>query len=185
MADNYVSPLVAVLKPDKTVRWCVDLREVNHAVRRPGIQLPTTDDLLAQASGAKIFSKLDLKSGYSQLELTPDCRHAFVIASPLGYYLFCRLPFGVSSGPELIQRKMEQLRGSCEGVLIYLDDVLVFAGSLAEHDQRLEAVQEVFKANNVTLNDKKCVFSAPELTFFGHRVSASGVAPGADKVKAL
>ena len=185
MADNYVSPLVAVLKPDKTVRWCVDLREVNHAVRRPGIQLPTTDDLLAQASGAKIFSKLDLKSGYSQLELTPDCRHAFVIASPLGYYRFCRLPFGVSSGPELFQRKMEQLLGSCEGVLIYLDDILVFASSQAEHDQRLEAVQEVLKANNVTLNDKKCVFSVPALTFLGHQVSASGVAPGADKVKAL
>ena len=80
---------------------------------------------------------------------------------------------------------MEQLLGSCEGVLIYLDDILVFASSRAEHGQRLEDVQEVLKANNVTLNDKKCVFSAPASTFLGHQVSASGVAPGAGKVKAL
>jgi len=75
-ATDFVSPLVAVPKPDKTVRWCVDLRKVNEAVRRPGVQLPTADDLLAQLSGAKVFSKLDLKSGYSQLEITPECRHA-------------------------------------------------------------------------------------------------------------
>ena len=173
------------MKPDKTVRWCVDLRQVNSAVRRPGVQLPTTDDLLAQVSGATVFSKLDLKSGYSQLELTPDCHHAFVIASPLGHYRFRRLPFGVSSGPELFQRKMEQILGLIEGVLIYLDDILVFASSQQEHDKRLAAVKAALKANYVTLNGKNSAFSVTELTFLGHRVSASGVRPGEDKVKSL
>jgi len=182
---DFVSPLVAVPKPDKSVRWCIDLRCVNQAVKRPGIQLPTTDDLLSQLSDARVFSKLDLKSGYSQLEITPDCRHAFVVASPLGSFRFCRLPFGVSSGPELFQRKMEQILAGIDGVLIYLDDILVFAATQEEHDRRLDLVRSALDKYGVTLNDKKCLVSVSELTFLGHEVSSSGIRPSADKIEAL
>ena len=72
--DDFVSPLVPVPKPDTSVRWCVDLRQVNAAVRRPGIQLPMADDLLSRLGDAQVFSKIDLKTGYSQLEITPECR---------------------------------------------------------------------------------------------------------------
>eukprot|EP00117_Sycon_ciliatum_P002501 scpid23617/ scgid7702/ Retrovirus-related Pol polyprotein from transposon 412; Protease; Reverse transcriptase; Endonuclease len=121
--DDFVSPLVAVPKPDRTYRWCVDLRQVNKSIDRPGLQLPTTDELLGQLANASYFSKIDLKTGYSQLELKPESRRYFVIASPLGYFRFKRLPFGVSSGPELFQRQMEQILAGCEGVVIYLDDI--------------------------------------------------------------
>ena len=184
-ARDFVSPLVATPKPDKTMRWCVDLRQVNAAVRRPGVQLPTADELLSRLSGAQMFSKLDLKSGYSQLEISPECRHAFVVASPLGYFRFCRLPFGVSSGPELFQRKMEQILAGCEGVVIYLDDILIYAPSLEEHDRRKAAVLTALKEYNVTLNDKKCVFQVSELEFLGHHVSAKGISPGPSKVESL
>ena len=184
-ATDFVSPLVSVFKLDKTIRWCVDLRRVNEAVHRPGLQLPSTDDLLSQLAGARVFTKLDLKSGYSQLELTPESRRAFVVASPLGYFRFCRLPFGVCSGPELFQQKMEQILAGCMGVLIYLDDILIFAPSPEEHDIRLKAVMSALDHYGVTLNDKKCVYKASELTFLGHQVSGDGISPGKDKVEAI
>ena len=184
-ATDFVSPLVAVPKADKTVRWCVDLRRVNAAVRRPGVQLPTADDLLAQLAGARVFSKLDLKSGYSQLEISPECSHAFLVASPLGYFCFCRLPFGVSSGPELFQRKMEQILAGCAGVVIYLDDILIFASSQEEHDRRQQAVLATLRDHCVTLNEKKCVFGVTELEFLGHHVTGDGISPGASKVDSL
>ena len=184
-ATDFVSPLVAVPMPDKSTRWCVDLRQINQAVRRPGVQLPTTDDLLSQLAGAKFFSKLDLKSGYSQLGIDRECRHAFVIAIPLGYFRFCRLLFGVSSGPEIFQQKMEQILSSCKGVLIYLDDLLIIAAGQEEHDRRLAVVRAALESYGVTLNDKKCVLDVPELVFLGHHVSAEGVSPDQEKVKAL
>ena len=97
-AKDFISPLVPVAKRDGSIRWCIDLRRVNEAVRRPGVQLPTADDLLAQLADARVFSKIDLRSGYSQLPLTPDCRHAFVIALPLGHFRFCRLPLAFPAG---------------------------------------------------------------------------------------
>ena len=184
-AKDFISPLVPVAKRDGSIRWCVDLRRVNEAVRRPGVQLPTADDLLAQLADARVFSKIDLRSGYSQLPLTPDCRHAFVIASPLGHFRFCRLPFGVSSGPEIFQRKMEQLLSGCEGVVIYLDDILVFAQTAAEHNRRLAVVQKVLKEAGVTINEDKSEYRKGQLTFLGHLVSANGIKPGPDKVAAL
>ena len=183
--DDCVSPLVAVPKPDKTIRWCVDLRQVNKSIDRPGIQLPTADGLLAQLDTAKRFSKIDLKTGYSQLEVTPESQRCFVIASPLGYFRFLRLPFGVSSGPELFQRRMEQILAGCEGVLVYLDDILIFGASQEEHDARLDAVKDALKANQVTINEKKSVFNTTSVTFLGHVVSADGIAPGPDKVTSL
>ena len=185
LPGDYVSPLVAVPKPDKSMRWCVDLRCVNQAVKRPGGQLPNTDDLLAQLGNAEYFTKLDLKSGYSQLEITPECHHAFVVASPLGYFRFCRLPFGVSSGPELFQRKMEQILAGIDGVVIYLDDILVFAPTQEEHDRRLKMVREALPRYCVILNEKKCAWNVTDLTFLGHEVSAAGVRPSRAKVAAL
>ena len=182
---DFVSPLVPVSKTDKTIRWCVDLRQVNQAVKRPGIQLPTADDLLSQLGGATVFSKIDLKTGYSQLKITPESRRAFVVASPLGYFRFRRLPFGVSSGPEMFQQKMEQILAECNGIVIYLDDILVFGHTQAEHDQRLEAVRAALKANNVTIHPTKSIFNQKELGFLGHQISSEGLGPDPKKIEAL
>ena len=155
-ATDFVSPLVAVPKPDKSTRRFVDLRQVNQAVRWPGVQLPTTDDLLSQLACAKFFSKLDLKSRYSQLKIDLECRHTFVIATPLGYFRFCRLPFGVSSGPEIFEHKMEQILSSCEGVPVYLDDLLIFAARQEEHDRRLDFVRAALESYGVTKRQEVC-----------------------------
>ena len=183
--EDFVSPLVPVTKADGTTRWCVDLRQVNRFICRPGLQLPTADELLSQLAGARVFSKLDLKAGYSQLELQPSSRRYFVVASPLGYFRFCRLPFGVSSGPEVFQAKMEQILNACEGVVCYLDDILVFAPSMEEHDKRLSAVLEALKAYNVTLNDQKSQYRMRQVVFLGHQVSGEGVKPHQEKISAL
>ena len=182
---DFVSPLVPVSKPDKTIRWCVDLRQVSQAIKRPGIQLPTADDLLSQLGGATVFSKIDLKTGYSQLEITPESRRAFVVASPLGYFRFRRPPFGVSSGPEMFQQKMEQILAECNGIVIYLDDILVFGHTQAEHDQRLEAVRAALKANNVTIHPTKSIFNQRELGFLGHQISSEGLGSDPKKIEAL
>ena len=77
--------------------------------------VPTADELLAQLAGAKVLSKIDLKTGYSQLEVTPASQRCLVIAAPLGYYRFRRLPFGVSSGPKLFQQQMVPGCGNIPG----------------------------------------------------------------------
>jgi len=178
-AEDFVSPLVAVPKPDKSIRWCVDLRQV------PGIQLPTADELLAQLAGAKVFSKIDLKTGYSQLEIEPESTKFFVIASPLGYFRFKRLPFGVSSGPELFQQRMEQILAGISGIVIYLDDILIFSASAEEHEKRLDAVKAALNAHGITVNSDKSSYHQPSMAFLGHVVSAEGITPSPAKIEAL
>lgn len=184
-AEDFVSPLVAVPKPDKSIRWCVDLRQVNKSIVRPGIQLPTADELLAQLAGAKVFSKIDLKTGYSQLEIEPESTKFFVIASPLGYFRFKRLPFGVSSGPELFQQRMEQILAGISGIVIYLDDILIFSASAEEHEKRLDAVKAALNAHGITVNSDKSSYHQPSMAFLGHVVSAEGITPSPAKIEAL
>lgn len=94
-----------------------------------------------------------------------------------GLFRYKRLMFGISCAPEIFQKIMEQILSGCEGVLIYIDDVVVFAPTKEIHDTRLRQVLDRIREFNVTLNKEKCKFSVAEVRFNAHRLSAAGVKP--------
>jgi hypothetical protein len=96
---EWCAPIVAVLKPNNKVRLCVDLTKLNENVRRENFPLPTTDNLLAQLSGAKFFSKLDCNSGFHQIPLDEESQELTTFITPFGRFCYLRMPFGISSVP--------------------------------------------------------------------------------------
>lgn len=100
--------MVVVPKSSGKVRICVDLKPLNQSVLREVYPLPTTDEILAQVSGAKLFSKLDANSGFWQIPLAEQSRPLTTFITPFGRYCSNKLPFGISSASEVYQRRMSQ-----------------------------------------------------------------------------
>ena len=132
--------MVVVPKKSGAVRICVDLKPLNSSVLREPYPIPTVDDTLALLSGATHFSKLDANSGFWQVPLAEESHHLTTFITPSGRYQFNMLPFGISSAPELFQRRMSRILDGLEGVVCLIDDVLVFGKSQEEHNARLLAV---------------------------------------------
>uniref|UniRef100_A0A1X7SNP3 Reverse transcriptase domain-containing protein n=1 Tax=Amphimedon queenslandica TaxID=400682 RepID=A0A1X7SNP3_AMPQE len=99
-----------------------------------------------------MFSKLDANSGFWQIELEPESSKLTTFITPYGRYMFNRLPFGISSAPELFQKRISEILRGCDGVVGLIDDVLVYGRSDEEHHQRLMKVLERLKKEGVTLN---------------------------------
>ena len=105
--------------------------------------------------------------------------------NPLRQVFFNRLPFGITSAPELFQQQMCKILDGLLGVLRMIDDVLVHGKSQDEHDQRLQAVLDRLQRANVTLNKAKCEFSRNSVKFLGQIIDQSGIRPDPDKVNAI
>jgi len=95
------------------------------------------------------------------------------------------MPFGIKSAQEVFQKRMSQLLGDLPGVETDIDDILVWGGNQEEHDSRLTAVLKRCEEINLTLNQDKCLFGVPEVTYIGHILNAEGVKPDPAKVRAI
>ncbi|XP_055584948.1 uncharacterized protein K02A2.6-like [Uranotaenia lowii] len=137
---TWVSPLVVVGKSNGEPRLCLDLRRVNEAVLREHHPMPSVDDYLAKLGRGRLWSKLDIKEAFLQIELEEESRDVTTFMTRRGLYRFKRLPFGLVTAPELFQKAMDETLRGCDGVFWYLDDVLVEGKDLKEHDERLDQV---------------------------------------------
>lgn len=102
-----------------------------------------------------------------------------------GLYRYTRLMFGITCAPEMFQKLMEQILSGCDGVLIFLDDIVVHAPDKELHDTRLRKVMNRLREYNVLLNREKCVFAVSQIRFIGHIFTASGVTPIHDHLAAV
>ena len=110
----WVSPVVVVPKQNDEICLCVDMRRANEAIVRERYPIPTVDKVLQSLNQSTVFSKLDLKWGYHQLELRPDSRSITTFSTHCGLYWYKRLMFGISSAPEVYQRVIQQSLEGCE-----------------------------------------------------------------------
>ena len=125
----WASPVVLVCKKDGSLRFCIDLRKLNSRTIKDAYSLPRIEESLDCLNGAKIFTSLDLKSGYWQVPLDEESipLTAFTVG-PLGFYECVRMPFGLTNAPATFQRLMESCLGDLhlKYCIIYLDDIIFF-----------------------------------------------------------
>lgn len=181
----WVSPVVVVPKQNDEIRLCVDMRRANEAIVRERYPIPTVDEVLQSLNQSTVFSKLDLKWGYHQLELHPDSRSITTFTTHCGLYQYKRLMFGITSAPEVYQHVIQQSLQDCEGVANISDDIIIHGKNTEEHDRRLQRVLERLKEKNLTLNAEKCKFHMTQMVFMGLVLSDNGIGPAEDKVKAI
>uniref|UniRef100_A0A669DPM2 Gypsy retrotransposon integrase-like protein 1 n=1 Tax=Oreochromis niloticus TaxID=8128 RepID=A0A669DPM2_ORENI len=183
----WVSPIVTLPEPKNPdeVRICVDMRQANTAIERERHVTPTIDDVIHELNGSTVFSKLDLRAGYHQLELHPDSRYITTFTTHLGLRRYKRLSFGVSSAAEVFQNAIHQTLQGLNGVKNLSDDIIVFGRDQADHDNNLTALFKRLSESGLTLNREKCEFNKTKLEFFGFIFSAGGVSADPKKVAAV
>ena len=181
---EWCAGMVVVPKPSGSVRICVDLTELNKAVKREVHPLNSVDQDLAQLTGSKYFTKLDARSGFWQIPLSEESRKYTTFLTPFGRYCFNRLPFGISSTSEIFQRRMNKILSGLDGFVCHTDDILVHAADKETHDRRLRQVMERLREAGLTLNDK-CEFSKSSLKFLGHIIDATGIRADPGKIEAI
>ena len=184
----WASPVVLVRKKDGSLRFCIDLRKLNARTVKDAYSLPRIEDALDSLNGACIFTSLDLKSGYWQVELDEDSipLTAFTVG-PLGFYECVRMPFGLTNAPATFQRLMESCLGELhlDWCIIYLDDIIIFSKTPDEHITRLEGVFEKLAKAGLKLKPSKCEFFRSSLKYLGHIVSKDGIATDPRKIEAI
>lgn len=184
-ATPWVNPVVVVPKPNGDVRLCGDMRCANKAIIRERHPIPTIDEVPEDMREASVFSKLDLKWGYHQIELREESRTTMTFVTHKGLFRYKRLMFGITSAPEKYQQVIQQVLNGCSGTANIWDDIIVYGSDTAEYDERLEKVLTRLRGKGLTLNEEKCVFHMPKLTFMGLVLSQQGVGPTEEKVKAV
>ena len=184
----YSSNAVIVRKKDGSIRFCVDFRKLNNKTIKDAHAIPRVEESLHILAGSKYFSKLDLRSGYWQVEIEEKdkSKTAFQVGS-LGFYEFNRMPFGLCNAPATFQRLMERCMGdlNLSFCLIYLDDIIIYSSTFEEHLERLEAVFERLEQHNLKLKASKCEFFKTKESYLGHVVSEEGVETEREKTEAL
>ena len=153
--------MVLVRKKDGSLRLCIDLRKLNARTVKDAYSLPRIEDSLDSLNGLCIFTSIDLKVGYWQVELDKDSMPltAFTF-EPLGFYKCVRMPFGLCNAPATFQRLMESCLGDLHlnWCIIYLDDVVIFSKTPKEHLKRLDAVFTKIGEAGLKLKSNKCEF---------------------------
>ncbi|XP_065943746.1 uncharacterized protein [Magallana gigas] len=151
---DWCAPMVPVLKKNGNVRICVDLKKLNEAVKREHFMLPNLDDISPRLAGSTLFSKLDASSGFYQIPLYPDSCELTTFITPMGRYCFRRVPFGITSAPEIFQRKMTDLLRGIEGVEVIIDDTGKHArnmtGGIQPSSSRVDAIRQIETPTNLT-----------------------------------
>jgi hypothetical protein len=182
---DWVNSLVIVKKKSGKIRVCLDPRDLNRAIKRQHFKLPTREEIMSRFAGATIFSKMDASQGFYQLQLDESSSMKCTFNTPFGRYRYLRLPFGVSSAPEVYSQAIRTMFEGVGNVDTSMDDIIVWGKTREEHDEALLKVLEIAQKNNLKLNRDKCEFGVSELTFLGDVLSSEGVKPDPNKITAI
>lgn len=189
----YNSPIILVPKKGmdedgkQKKRLCVDFRALNEECVPFSYPLPRIEDILDKLGHARYFTTMDLSQGFHQVEIEPTDREKTAFSTDFGKYQYKKCPFGLRTIPGFFQNLLNTVLCGLQGVkcFVYLDDVVIFAGNLSEHHEKLLSVLQRFREANLKLNPEKCRFLEKEVVYLGHKCSIQGVSPNDELVSVV
>ena len=181
------APVLFVKKKDGSLRLCIDYRELNKVTIRNQYPLPRIDDLFDQLQGARVFSKIDLRSSYHQLKIQSEDVPKTAFKTRYGHYEFLVMPFGLTNAPAVFMDLMNRIFQPYldQFVIVFIDDILIYSGSKEDHEEHLRVVLQILRENQLYAKFSKFQFWLDSVAFLGHVISAEGVYVDPQKIEAI
>ena len=158
---------------------------MNAKILRECYLIPTPADVQSQLSGKRLFSVIDMKDGYWHVALTEESSYLTTFHTPWGRKRFLRMPFGLSSASEVMQKRNENTFGDIKGVHVIADNIIVVVENEEEHDAIMQALLNRARESGVRFNRKQIQFKVTSIRYMGHFVTEEGLKPDDDKIKAI
>ena len=174
--SDWAHNLVPIMKHDGGIRITTDFTFLNPQIIPTRHPLPNIRDVRVMLSGARYFSKLDLAKAYYHVILAAESRPLTATCTPWGVFQYRRLPMGLKDSAAVFQQCVERALAGVSGCIVYIDDILVFASSAAEHDSVLLKVLERLHHHDFRLNLTKCEFKTSRVRFLGNVISSGCIA---------
>ncbi|WVZ75631.1 hypothetical protein U9M48_023668 [Paspalum notatum var. saurae] len=173
------SPWRRKTKVVKDCAWTIDLTVKNK------YPLPRIDILFDQLAGAKVFSKIDLRSGYYQIKIREEDIPKTAFSTRYGLYEYLVMSFGLTNAPAFFMYMMNSvfMNELDKFVVVFIDDILVYSKSEEEHEEHLRTVLTRLREHQLYAKFSKCAFWLREVSFLGHILSEKGVAVDPSKVE--
>jgi hypothetical protein len=149
--------------------------------------LPRIKDLFDQMRGARVFSKIDLRSGYHQMKIRPSDIPKTTFSTRYGLYEFMVMSFGLTNAPAYFMNLMYKvfMEYLDRFVVVFIDDILIYSKSDSDHEEHLRLVLQNLRDNQLYAKYSKCEFWIDEVSFLGHIISNGGISVDPAKVKEI
>jgi hypothetical protein len=185
--SEWTSPVTMVTRDKIDYRFTIDYRKINLRIRSDPYPMPRMDALLHNLGQASFLTVLDLKKGYWQIAVDPQCMDYLAFSCEYGKFAPVKMPFGIKLGPSIFQRLVNKILGHARGIFAdaYLDDIIIYSRTWEEHLEHVGYVLEQLRKANLTLNSKKCSFGKTTLKYLGFIVGPNGIEMDKEKISAL
>uniref|UniRef100_A0A9J8BTX3 ribonuclease H n=1 Tax=Cyprinus carpio carpio TaxID=630221 RepID=A0A9J8BTX3_CYPCA len=195
LAQGYIRPSTSpaassfffVEKKDGGLRPCIDYRALNNITVKFRYSLPLVPAALEHLRGAIVFTKLDLCSAYNLIRIRDGDEWKTAFITHTGHYEYCVMPYGLVNAPSVFQDFIHEVLREFlhKFVLVYIDDILIYSRSLAEHRRHVAEVLQRLRAFQLYLKAEKCSFHQPSVQFLGYNINSSGIRMDEGKVNAV
>ncbi|KFM69647.1 hypothetical protein X975_21174, partial [Stegodyphus mimosarum] len=182
---DWVQSLVVVEKPNGNLRLCLDPSDLNKVIKKEHYQIPSPDDIISRLEVKKVFSVVDLKDRFWHVPLDETSSELCTFNTPYGRYKFNKLPFGISSTPEIFQKRNQKVFGDIKGVEVYFDDIIIARSDEVTHDIIISKVLERARYLNIKFNPDKLHYRVLEDKYVGQIISESGVKADPSHIEAI
>jgi hypothetical protein len=178
-------PTLFVKKKDESLRLCIDYRPLNAVTIKNKYPLPRIDVLFDQLVGAKVFSKIDLRSIYHQIKIRASDIPKTAFSTRYGLYEYMVMSFGLTNAPAYFMYLMNSvfMPELDKFVVVFFDDILVYSRNEEEHAGHLHVVLQRLREHRLYAKLSKCDFWLKEIKFLGHTISQDVIAIDRDKVQ--
>ncbi|GME76575.1 unnamed protein product [Ambrosiozyma monospora] len=180
----YNAPVLFSRKKSGDLRLCIDYRALNDITVKNRFPMPIIEDTQNEIGGSKVFSKLDLTSGYHQITLEEQSMPLTAFSTDHRHYEWTVMPFGLTGAPATMVKLINNVLAEYIGAfaITFLDDLLIYSQSEAEHELHVRKVLQKLREHGLIATKSKCALFLDKVSFLGYEVSAAGVLPDKEKI---
>ena len=172
--SRWSSPAFTIRHKSGEVRIVVNYKKVNKEIMDKPCPIRPAAEMIRNCKGCKVYSILDLRHGYHQMEIDENSKDILAFSTPFGQYTWNRVPLGIKTAPGYFQEMMVNILLDFDFVEVYLDNIYIRSKNEKDHKIHLKKVLDRLMKYNIKLNIKKCEFYKNEIDYLGYKVNGEG-----------